>query len=222
MPPPLPVEGVVALRLSCSPVAGHRCSRQPAAAAGAAAAAWPAVLHAVGGASDVRAPCRRPAVRGAIAIKSAAYSQQLAEGKGGDLPFTKVYECNIGNPQILGQARGWAALHACRRAQAAPPPRATLQPPPPRLAPRGCRSARHTVCRHAPLRCRPARPLQKPITFFRQVLSLCEYPELMEHPGAAAIYPPDAIAVRAGQQGAMRAAARRVSVSSTGRLRQPL
>lgn len=37
--------------------------------------------------------------------------------------------------------------------------------------------------------------LQKPITFFRQVLSLCEYPELINHPAAADIYPPDAIAV---------------------------
>lgn len=44
------------------------------------------------------------AVRGAIAIKSAAYQQQLKEGKGDDLPFDKVYQCNIGNPQILGQA----------------------------------------------------------------------------------------------------------------------
>lgn len=42
----------------------------------------------------------------------------------------------------------------------------------------------------------PARPPQKPVTFFRQVLSLCEYPALMEHPAAAEIYPPDAIAVR--------------------------
>ncbi|PRW60642.1 alanine aminotransferase 2 [Chlorella sorokiniana] len=76
------------------------------------------------------------AVRGAIAIKSAQYSQQLAEG-GSGLPFDKIYQCNIGNPQILGQ---------------------------------------------------------KPITFFRQVLSLCEYPALLEHPAAADIYPPDAIA----------------------------
>lgn len=44
------------------------------------------------------------AVRGAIALKSAQYSQQLAEGKGAGLPFDKVYQCNIGNPQILGQA----------------------------------------------------------------------------------------------------------------------
>ncbi|KAL4426056.1 hypothetical protein ABPG77_007852 [Micractinium sp. CCAP 211/92] len=76
------------------------------------------------------------AVRGAIAIKSTAYQEQLREGKD-DLPFDKVYQCNIGNPQILGQ---------------------------------------------------------KPITFFRQVLSLCEYPELINHPAAADIYPPDAIA----------------------------
>jgi hypothetical protein len=50
-----------------------------------------------------------------------------------------------------------------------------------------------------PLRC-PALPtrlpaLQKPITFFRQVLSLCEYPALMEHEAASQIYPPDAIKV---------------------------
>ena len=47
-----------------------------------------------------------PAVRGAIALKSSAYQQQLKEGKGGSLPFDKIYQCNIGNPQILGQARG--------------------------------------------------------------------------------------------------------------------
>ncbi|KAL4855137.1 Alanine aminotransferase 2 [Chlorella vulgaris] len=62
------------------------------------------------------------AVRGAIAIKSAAYQQQLKEGKGDDLPFDK-----------------------------------------------------------------------KPITFFRQVLSLCEYRELLDNELAAQIYPPDAI-----------------------------
>lgn len=38
--------------------------------------------------------------------------------------------------------------------------------------------------------------MQKPVTFFRQVLSLCEYPELLEHPATADIYPPDAIEVR--------------------------
>lgn len=43
------------------------------------------------------------AVRGAIAIKSAKYTQDLADGKGDGLPFNKVYQCNIGNPQILGQ-----------------------------------------------------------------------------------------------------------------------
>lgn len=41
-----------------------------------------------------------PAVRGAIAIKSAAYQQQLREGKGAGLPFDKVYQCNIGAPLI--------------------------------------------------------------------------------------------------------------------------
>lgn len=37
---------------------------------------------------------------------------------------------------------------------------------------------------------------QKPMTFFRQVLSLCEYQDLMEHELAPQIYPPDVIAVR--------------------------
>ncbi|PSC68925.1 alanine aminotransferase 2 [Micractinium conductrix] len=74
------------------------------------------------------------AVRGAIAIKSATYQQQLKEGK--ELPFDKVYQCNIGNPQILGQ---------------------------------------------------------KSMTFFRQVLSLCEYPALLDHPASKEIYPPDVI-----------------------------
>jgi hypothetical protein len=37
--------------------------------------------------------------------------------------------------------------------------------------------------------------LQKPITFFRQVLSLCEYRELLDNELAAQIYPPDAIEV---------------------------
>lgn len=36
---------------------------------------------------------------------------------------------------------------------------------------------------------------QKPVTFFRQVLSLCEYRELLDHPLAAEIYPTDAIEV---------------------------
>lgn len=41
--------------------------------------------------------------------------------------------------------------------------------------------------------------MQKPVTFFRQVLSLCEYPELLEHPAAADIYPADVVAVRGGR-----------------------
>jgi hypothetical protein len=40
---------------------------------------------------------------------------------------------------------------------------------------------------------------QKPVTFFRQVLSLCEYRELLDNPLAAQIYPPDAIEVRVPQ-----------------------
>lgn len=75
------------------------------------------------------------AVRGAIAVKSQEYQDALKNGA--DLPFTKVVQCNIGNPQILGQ---------------------------------------------------------KPVTFFRQVLSLCDYPELIEHEAASQIFPSDVIA----------------------------
>lgn len=35
---------------------------------------------------------------------------------------------------------------------------------------------------------------QQPITFFRQVLALCQYPALLDHPNAASIFPADAIA----------------------------
>lgn len=35
---------------------------------------------------------------------------------------------------------------------------------------------------------------QRPITFWRQVISLCEYPDLLGHPLVDRIYPPDAIA----------------------------
>mmetsp|Transcript_16381 Transcript_16381/g.40841 ORF Transcript_16381/g.40841 Transcript_16381/m.40841 type:complete len:490 (-) Transcript_16381:295-1764(-) len=34
---------------------------------------------------------------------------------------------------------------------------------------------------------------QKPITYFRQVLSLCEYPELLQHPQVAQLFPIDVI-----------------------------
>lgn len=34
---------------------------------------------------------------------------------------------------------------------------------------------------------------QKPITFFRQVLALCQYPQLMENPAVAHVFPQDAI-----------------------------
>jgi alanine transaminase len=59
------------------------------------------------------------AVRGAIAVKSQKYAESLADGA--TLDFPKIVQCNIGNPQVLGQ---------------------------------------------------------KPITFFRQVLSICDYPEV--------------------------------------------
>lgn len=34
---------------------------------------------------------------------------------------------------------------------------------------------------------------QKPITFFRQVFSLVNYPEMIDHPGTAELFPADAI-----------------------------
>jgi len=40
----------------------------------------------------------------------------------------------------------------------------------------------------------PQQLQQKPITFFRQVLALVDYPQLIEHPSSPAIFPPDAIA----------------------------
>lgn len=76
------------------------------------------------------------AVRGYIAQKAEEYRQKLGAGNS-DLPFDKVTQCNIGNPQALGQ---------------------------------------------------------KPITFFRQVLALMDYPELMDSEHAAALFPPDVIA----------------------------
>lgn len=35
---------------------------------------------------------------------------------------------------------------------------------------------------------------QQPLTFFRQVLALCQYPQLMDNPAASSAFPPDAIA----------------------------
>lgn len=64
------------------------------------------------------------AVRGYIAQKAEEYRQKLGAGNS-DLPFDKVTQCNIGNPQALGQ---------------------------------------------------------KPITFFRQVLALMDYPEVRSTP----------------------------------------
>lgn len=40
----------------------------------------------------------------------------------------------------------------------------------------------------------PQQLQQKPITFFRQVLALVDYPQLIDHPSSPAIFPPDAIA----------------------------
>jgi len=74
------------------------------------------------------------AVRGKLTLKANAYREQLAAGKGAGLPFTKVVECNIGNPQALGQ---------------------------------------------------------RPLTFVRQVLSLLDYPPLVDHPDARALFPED-------------------------------
>lgn len=85
------------------------------------------------------------AVRGELALKADAYTQQLAkndsEGKANDLPFDKVVTANIGNPQQKGLD-------------------------------------------------------QVPITFWRQVISLLEYPNLMtEHMELAKqIYPEDVLA----------------------------
>ena len=169
-----------------------------------------------------------PAVRGAIALKSSAYQQQLKEGKGDSLPFDKVYQCNIGNPQILGQARGGDASqqpaqlpaarvavclsgaeqsisHCCTSACTAQQPKqparggnetaaaAATAAAPRHLARLTCRHPAALPCLARLPACLPA--LQKPITFFRQVLSLCEYPALMEHEAASQIYPPDAIKV---------------------------
>lgn len=75
------------------------------------------------------------AVRGAIAVKSQKYAESLADGA--TLDFPKIVQCNIGNPQVLGQ---------------------------------------------------------KPITFFRQVLSICDYPEILRHEEARKIFPEDVTA----------------------------
>ncbi len=34
---------------------------------------------------------------------------------------------------------------------------------------------------------------QQPITFFRQVLALCQYPALLQQPAAAALFPDDVV-----------------------------
>lgn len=75
------------------------------------------------------------AVRGKLTQKANRYRQQLAAGEGGSLPFRKIVECNIGNPQALGQ---------------------------------------------------------QPLTFVRQVLSLMDYPPLIDNPAAKKLFPADA------------------------------
>jgi alanine transaminase len=42
------------------------------------------------------------AVRGAVPKKATEYSTKLSSGKGGDLPFDKIVNANIGNPQQSG------------------------------------------------------------------------------------------------------------------------
>jgi len=79
------------------------------------------------------------AVRGAIPIRSDQIKDELAKNPSA-FPFTQVVQCNIGNPQQLGQ---------------------------------------------------------KPITFFRQVMALLDYPDLLSEQHIAkteAIFPADAIA----------------------------
>mmetsp|Transcript_22112 Transcript_22112/g.65195 ORF Transcript_22112/g.65195 Transcript_22112/m.65195 type:complete len:514 (+) Transcript_22112:66-1607(+) len=76
------------------------------------------------------------AVRGKLTLKANAYRRQLEAGEGASLPFDRVVECNIGNPQALGQ---------------------------------------------------------KPITFVRQVLALCDYPQLLDEPGVHKLFPADVI-----------------------------
>ena len=43
------------------------------------------------------------AVRGKLTMKANQYRQALDRGEGKALPFDRVVECNIGNPQALGQ-----------------------------------------------------------------------------------------------------------------------
>lgn len=114
----------------------HRCSHSlPRNACTTAVAVQHACMH-----TQAPPPACLGAVRGAIALKSSAYQQQLKEGKGG-LPFDKVYQCNIGNPQILGQASTrchmlplWLMV-AARCAHASLPPTAALHCGPPRRSP---------------------------------------------------------------------------------------
>ncbi|KAJ3119221.1 hypothetical protein HK098_005679, partial [Nowakowskiella sp. JEL0407] len=73
------------------------------------------------------------AVRGALAIRAEELRDELESGK--KLPFSKIVNCNIGNPQQLGQ---------------------------------------------------------KPITFFRQVAALIEYPELLDMDEGDKLFAPDA------------------------------
>ena len=43
------------------------------------------------------------AVRGKLTMKANEYRRALDRGEGAALPFDRVVECNIGNPQALGQ-----------------------------------------------------------------------------------------------------------------------
>lgn len=43
------------------------------------------------------------AVRGKLTLKANDYRRRIEQGEGHDLPFDRVVECNIGNPQGLGQ-----------------------------------------------------------------------------------------------------------------------
>jgi len=78
------------------------------------------------------------AVRGDVVIRAEEIEQQLASGRGAELPFDRITFTNIGNPQAVGQ---------------------------------------------------------RPLTFFRQVLALCDLPPEcgVDHPDATALFPRDAI-----------------------------
>ncbi|KAL7415863.1 transaminase [Mrakia frigida] len=78
------------------------------------------------------------AVRGAVPQKATHYEGVLKAGKGDHLPFTKIVNANIGNPQQKGLD-------------------------------------------------------QKPITWWRQIAALLEYPDLITNPLAPQLFPPDVL-----------------------------